>query len=171
MPRKRANLIPRLLGSYAAPRCRIGRQLACQINGDVEVDGITEAPVPWPYTQSRAGGVKRGGKPILIVCGDLARAIATESVAAVAHHWGISRSTVMIWRRALKVDRMTPGTQRLLMDHAHAKLTKLAPKVPAIRAGIAAGKTNQEIAKELRVRCQSVWRIRTGATFAEEQTT
>jgi hypothetical protein len=171
MPRKRANPIPRLLGSYAAPRCRIGRQLACRVNGDVEVDGITEAAIPWPFTRSRAGGVKRGGKPILILTGDLERAVKIESVAAVAYHWGVAHSTVHLWRQALGVGRMTAGSRRLLVEHAHAKLTKLAAKIPAIRAGIAAGKTNRQIGQELGLRWQSVWRIRTGATFAEEQST
>jgi hypothetical protein len=170
MPRKRVNPTPRLIaGPYAAPRMRLKNgQLPCRLRGEVPVDGITEAPVPWPYTKHRGEGVKPSGWPMLIVCGDLERAIRTESVTAIAHHWGVAHSTVRIWRRQLGVERMTPGSRQLLIEHAH-KFTKLTPKVGAIREGIAQGKTNQEIGRELGVKWQSVRRIRNGLTFAEEQ--
>jgi hypothetical protein len=105
-----------IAGPYAAPRCRVGRGLYCLVRGDVAVRGMTDAPVPWPYT------TVRGGTPSLIVCGDLARAVAVESAAAVARHWGVGRKVVSGWRRALGVGRMTEGTRRRWSELAEAKL-------------------------------------------------
>ena len=167
MPTKRIDAPPLIGGPYAAPRCRVGRPLACLLRGDVEVDGMTEAPVPWPYTRHRGDDVPKSAWPMLIICGDLELAIRTESVRAVAYHWGVTANTVFRWRRALGVERMTEGTARLLSTHAHAKLTKLAPKVPAIRTAIAEGKSNRQIVRELRVPRLTVWRIRTGRFFVE----
>lgn len=50
----------------------------------VKVDGLTDAPVIWPVTQ-------KAGPRSLILCGDLVRAVQTESVPAVAAHWGVGR--------------------------------------------------------------------------------
>jgi hypothetical protein len=45
----------------------------------------------------------------------LARAVRKESAAAVQHWWGVSRSTVMKWRKALGADRRNnPGSRRLV---------------------------------------------------------
>lgn len=170
MPRKRANPAPTLVGApYEAPRTRKGRLLLCKLHGEVPVDGFTEAPIPWPYTRFRGQGVTPSGKPMLILTGDLERAVKTESSTAIRYHWGVGHSSVYHWRQRLGVGRITRGSRRLLVEHAHAKLTKLAAKVAAIRAGIADGKTNQQIAKELRVKWQSVRLIRNGVTFVEEQ--
>jgi hypothetical protein len=95
-------------GPYRAPRCRPGKVLACTLRGDVTVAGLTDAPVPWPYAAQAQGG----GKPLLILAGDLERAVRAESVAAVCHHWGCGRKLVWRWRAALGVGRMTDGTRR-----------------------------------------------------------
>jgi hypothetical protein len=45
----------------------------------------------------------------------LARAVRKESAAAVQHWWGVSRSTVLKWRKALGADRNNnPGSRRLV---------------------------------------------------------
>jgi hypothetical protein len=80
------------------------------------VGGITDAPVQWPYRK----GV---GRPSCIVCGDLIRAVQTESEIAVAHHWGVSPATVKNWRRALDVPRTTEGTRMLAVAYTPEKLT------------------------------------------------
>ena len=49
-------------------------------------------------------------KPFVILCGDLIRAVQTESEAALAHNWGVNKATVWKWRKALNVGRMTAGT-------------------------------------------------------------
>jgi transposase-like protein len=65
---------------------------------------LTDAPIPWPYVQ------RLGDKRSLIVCGSLEQAIRTESVSAVARHWGVSRWTVQRWRAAIGVERFNEGT-------------------------------------------------------------
>ena len=57
--------------------------------------------------------VKKPGLHSRIVCGDLIRAVQTESEIAVAHHWGVTPNTVSRWRQALCVPRMTEGSRKL----------------------------------------------------------
>jgi hypothetical protein len=96
-----------LYGPYRPPRCKLGQKLSCEYRDrELKVKGMTDALVQWPA--SRTG---RGSSPI--VCGDLVRAIRTESVMAVAHHWGVNANTVSKWRQALGVSPMTNGTRRL----------------------------------------------------------
>lgn len=157
-----------IAGPYTTPRCRIGGTLACRIRGDVPVDGITDAPIAWPFTRYRGAGVPQSPCPILILCGDLERAVRTEARNAVAHHFGVDKGVVTRWRRALEVGRITPGTQRSLRDHARAQLTNLKSRqIEQVKAGIAAGKTPAAIAEETGVPLQGVWRIRRGETFRD----
>jgi hypothetical protein len=65
-------------GHYRMPRCKVGRTLRCLRRGAVKVCGIHEALIQWPYTLPRT----QGGRPILILCGHLARAVRTESISA-----------------------------------------------------------------------------------------
>jgi hypothetical protein len=98
-----------LFGPYRTPRCRVGGWLTCQLRGqDVRVGGMTDAPIIWPY-------VHKKGRPSLILCGDLVRAVKRESASAVGHQWGVSQSTVHQWRKALGVPRWTIGTSRLIL--------------------------------------------------------
>jgi hypothetical protein len=99
-----------IYGPYRPPRCRVGDRLACEYRDrDLKVRGITDAPICWPMARS-------GSRFSPIVCGDLVRAIRTESEVAVAHHWGIHRATVRKWRRALGVPAMTNGSLRLKIE-------------------------------------------------------
>jgi hypothetical protein len=59
------------------------------------------------------GRLGRGGKGAYIVTSELARAIRTESEAAVCYWWGAGITTVSKWRRGLEVDRFNEGTRRL----------------------------------------------------------
>ena len=61
-------------------------------------------PVPWPR-RYRTGSI--------ILCGDLIRAVETEPVEAVSHHWGVCRNVVQNWRHALNVPESNPGTRHL----------------------------------------------------------
>jgi hypothetical protein len=96
-----------LYGPYRTPKCRVGSELECEARGrTVIIAGISDAPIQWPYAKKR-------GKQSLILCGNLVNAVAVEAVLAVAYHWGVSRSTVNSWRRALGVPTNNPGTLRL----------------------------------------------------------
>ncbi|MGD0767473.1 MAG: hypothetical protein ABSB42_04535 [Tepidisphaeraceae bacterium] len=62
--------------------------------------------ITWPCA-------KRSGTPSLILCGDLVNAVRCESKPAIAHHFGVSPSTVGKWRRALDVPAYNEGTRAL----------------------------------------------------------
>jgi hypothetical protein len=57
-----------LFGPYRMPsRCRLGGWLRCRLRGEVRITSISAARIQWPMARR-----KHGGKPFLIVCGDLA---------------------------------------------------------------------------------------------------
>ena len=55
-----------IAGPYTPPRCKIGGLLPCKLRGDVPVDGMTDAPIQWPYTRYRGAGVLRSAAPMII---------------------------------------------------------------------------------------------------------
>ena len=82
-----------LYGPYEVPKCKLGEKLLCEYRDrEVTVKGMTDGLIQWPSTF-------RGKRRSPIVCGDLVRAIRTESEMAVAHHWGVRNATVWKWRR------------------------------------------------------------------------
>ncbi|HZZ77570.1 MAG TPA: hypothetical protein VFE62_03570 [Gemmataceae bacterium] len=97
-----------IAGPYRMPRCRIGGVLRCARYGKVIVRGITDAPIPWPYTW-----VTKYRHPTLILCGDLARAVRTESGVAIKHHFGVGDYLIWQWRKALGVEITNDGTSAL----------------------------------------------------------
>jgi hypothetical protein len=98
-----------LFGPYRMPKCRVGKMIACRVRGPVRVEGITAAPMQWPFTfRSRVCRL-----PSVIVCGDLVRALRRESVAAIAYWWGVSTCTVWRWRAEIGVEQFTEGTRDL----------------------------------------------------------
>ena len=122
MPAKKPPAPALIRGPYAAPPCEIGSRLNCQLRGWVRVDGLTNAPIPWPWTHdTRLKGV-RAGKRSLILCGDLLSAVRAESVQSLAHHWGADRKVVYRWRRALGVERFNAGTKAIWTQLVGAKL-------------------------------------------------
>jgi hypothetical protein len=80
------------------------------------VKGMTDALIRWPCARRN-----RNASPIL--CGDLIRAVRTESEQAVAYHWGVRTKVVWKWRRALGVGPMTNGSRRLRIEYAIETLT------------------------------------------------
>jgi hypothetical protein len=109
-----------LHGPYHMPRCKVGGWLRCCIRGLVRVEGIMDAPMQWPYTK-QAG---RAGRPILILCGDLVRAVQRESETAIMYFWGVSTTTVTKWRKALGVERANEGTRSLFSRWGHETLSR-----------------------------------------------
>jgi hypothetical protein len=119
MPREPAPAL--IAGPYQPPACEVGSSLTCKRFGRQIVAGFTRpgAPgIPWPFA------ARQGGNPPLILCGDLVKAVRTETAAAVAHYWGVSRFTVHDWRQALGVGRYTEGTRRRWRELAPTKLTR-----------------------------------------------
>jgi hypothetical protein len=94
-----------LIGKYCAPRVRVDEWLDDERDGRVQVGGWTDAPIPWPRR-------KKTGRHSLILCGDLVRAVRTESVMAICYWWGVGTTTVWAWRQALGVGS-TAGSQRI----------------------------------------------------------
>jgi hypothetical protein len=85
-------------GPYHPPRVNIGVVLHDEYRGDVRVDGMTDAPIPWPgYTYNK--GLHSGLLPVLT--GDLVRAVCEEEEVVVCHYWGITRHMVNQWKCAL----------------------------------------------------------------------
>jgi hypothetical protein len=96
-------------GPYDPPATRRGARLFCEIRGTVVVGGYSDGPIPWPR-------MKHGGGHCLILCGSLVRAVKREALIAVAHHWGVSGSTVGKWRKALSVPRWNVGSTELARE-------------------------------------------------------
>jgi hypothetical protein len=105
-------------GPYSMPEgVRLGDQIECLFRRrEVLVKAISDAPIQWPLC-------RRGRKRFVILCGDLVRAVRMEATIAVAHHWGVGPDTVSLWRRALKVDRLTPGTALIYREQFHLHIS------------------------------------------------
>ena len=78
----------RLLGSYQAPRVRVGGSLTCELRGVGTVTGVSRAPIPWPQLHAKPR------RPSLVVCGGRSRALRRDSPVAVAPGWGVTVLTV-----------------------------------------------------------------------------
>lgn len=109
-----------LLGApYLTPKVSPGDWIEDAERGAVQVGGYTEtARIPWPR-------VKRTGKASLILCGDLIRAVRTESALAIKYWWGVSGVVVARWRKTLGVEQTgSQGSLRLYRQYAPRKLTQ-----------------------------------------------
>ena len=96
-------------GPYKTPKFKYGQVVICDVRGEVEIVGLTDAKIPWPIG-------KRGHTKTFIVFAGLADAVRKESNQAVCHWWGITPQTVTKWRNALGVPPLTPGTTALQCD-------------------------------------------------------
>jgi hypothetical protein len=115
------NRVQLLFGPYKAPPLKRGDRAFCLVrDGPVVVLGWSEAPTPWP--RCRALECPRAGHGLLIE-DELARAVRHEAAAAVAYWWGVSRSAVRHWRKALGVTRTNnEGKHRLVLGAISATL-------------------------------------------------
>ena len=104
-----------LHGPYVAPEVRVGQVLECELRGRLKVRRFSTGPLVWPM--GHPGG-QDGGRHSYIVCGDLVRAIRSESSQAVQQWWGVSEAVVTRWRAALGVEINTAGTHRLRVSQS-----------------------------------------------------
>ena len=102
--------------------------MVCQLRGTVKIGGYSDAPIPWPRIWRRRS---------LVICGDLLRALRTESVYAVTHHWGLSRAIVSYYRQQLSIPRLNPGSYRLFREIVieAARRLEARAKLSAAREG------------------------------------
>jgi len=142
-----------IAGPYLPPACTVGGWIDDEIDGRLEVGGWTAAPISWPRR-------KKAGRASLILCGDLVRAVRTESSEAVAHWWGVGVTKVWMWRKALGVGRVTDGTRKLLQERtgvppeaaARGRAAAAAPDVIARMAESKRGKPAAPQTKEALLR-------------------
>src|SRR5205085_1927066 len=115
-------------GPYYPPRTARGRFLVCQLRGKVKVGGYSDAPIPWPRIWRRRS---------LVICGDLLRALRTESVYAVSYHWGLCRAIVSYYRQQLSIPRYNPGSHRLFREYIieAARTPEALAKLSAAKEG------------------------------------
>lgn len=137
-----ADAQPDLIGGpYKPPLVRPGDWLDDEIEGSVPFGGWSDGRISWPRR-------KKTGKASLIFCGDLVRAVQTESSLAIQYWFGVSAVTVWKWRKALDVGRQNcPGTRKLYEELTPSKLTperaakgRTVCAMPEIRAKIAESK-------------------------------
>jgi DNA-binding Xre family transcriptional regulator len=139
-----------LHGPYQPPAVGIGDRLQCELRGDVVVKAWSDAIIPWPC-------VRIGGRPGFILCGDLVRAVKCESSLAIQHWWGVSDVTVTQWRKALHVQKVNEGTQRLYRDYKPETLTdeivkRALEKAHSLDVRLKAQQTRQQRGKQPNLR-------------------
>jgi hypothetical protein len=100
-----------LFGPYRTPRSRYGDVVTCEMRGEVNIVGLSEARIPWP--KCRTG--KRGRA--IILYGALAEAVRRESAQAIEYWWGeradvpsVSQSTPTAFRHFHRMSRWVPET-------------------------------------------------------------
>ncbi len=134
-------------GPYYPPRTARGRFLVCQLRGTVKIGGYSDAPIPWPRIWRRRS---------LVIRGDLLRALKTESVYAVTYHWGLSHATVSYYRQQFGVQRINPGTDRLVREYVIP-----ASRTPEARAKQSAAREGKPstVSKRDRERLRRIQRL------------
>jgi hypothetical protein len=145
-----------LFGPYEPPLVKRGF-LVDEVRGQVPFDCFTNALIPWPKAKRRG----RGGSGGIILCGDLLRALAHESLSAISHYWGVCRGTVISWRRWLGLtsqEHRTEGAERLV------KLSLELSMLPESRAKIALAARGRKLSPGHKARLHSAmnqgWRRR-----------
>src|SRR5262245_55077795 len=96
-----ADRVKLLHGPYTPPPLRRGDRATCLFRDcDVIVTGWSNGRIQWP--RCRALDTHGGGSGLL-VDEELARAVRTESAAAIKFWWGVTAGVVWRWRMVLGV--------------------------------------------------------------------
>jgi hypothetical protein len=99
-------------GPYRPPAVQVGEVTSCLYwDREVIITGWSDGHIPWPMCKPREGY----GRPRILVEDELARAIRTESAAALRYWWGVGVKQVWRWRQCFSIGRAdTPGSERLV---------------------------------------------------------
>ena len=120
---------PELLGDYPTTLVEIGERVYCKYPRRLcYVTSFTKAPIPWQRCAVRG---QHGGSGLLVGPA-LARAIRTESAAAIMYWWGVGAKAVWRWRQAfLKGEGKfrSPGSQA-----AHQKASRAGAEAVKAKA-------------------------------------
>src|SRR5262245_32276512 len=119
---------PKLIGTYEPPAVKQGERVTCLYRDqDCVVTSWSDARIMWPRVQPRG---QRGGCG-LWVNGTLARAIQTESAAALGSWFGVSVTVVWRWRKEFGVGgrATTPGSRRAIRSAAVRGAAAMKAKV------------------------------------------
>jgi hypothetical protein len=114
-------------GPYVMPRFRLGQSAECEYAGTLRVVAISDAPQQWPL------GVVKGHR-IPVLCGELVRAVRSESAGDVAAAWGVGSGLVSKWRKALRVMR-TKGEHLRRSENIKASDPARARKIAKAKRG------------------------------------
>ena len=86
-------------GPYRPPVVNVGMVLHDEHRGaDVKVEGVTDAPIPWPAASYRMG---RRESLLPILCGDLVRAVCEEDELTVCALLGREPLHGGAWKRSI----------------------------------------------------------------------
>src|SRR5262245_9864640 len=109
-----------LSGPYTPPKVKRGDRATCLVRDcTVVITSVSAGRIPW--SRCRALDQRGGGGSGLLVDEELARAVRSESAAAVMHWWGVGVHAVWRWRKALGVGRMdSAGSRRLILAAAES---------------------------------------------------
>lgn len=102
-----------LHGPYVVPRFKRGdRQTCLYRDADVFITSWSSGRISWPLCRTVGS---RGGGLGVWVNDELARAVRSESAAAIQYWWGVTGTTVCCWRKALGANILNnPGSQRAI---------------------------------------------------------
>src|SRR6266566_1286852 len=145
-------------GPYRTPRIKIGAVIMDEVRGPVTIVGLSKARIPWPVLHAR-------NHRTVALYGALATAVRRESAVAVAYWWGVSRSTVHKWRKALGVPPINAGTQQLLSAYVDTPIFRrkqrkawAAEWTPERREKLAAANRGKKMPEAVRLKISAAHR-------------
>jgi hypothetical protein len=97
-----------------APPLHPGDRATCRLRGTVVITAWTDAPISWPRCRALES---RGGSGVLLD-DELARAVRTESAAAVMYWWGVTEGVVWRWRKVWGVTKTNNSRTYELLTEA-----------------------------------------------------